>query len=64
MQEDPDRGMFCIDWNDENPIEILGREQDTDYTRIEFILVPCNYIHTMLDYKEDSISPECIADLQ
>ena len=56
--------MICIDWNDDFPIELLGREQDDDYTRLELIFVPCNYIHTMLDYKEDSINPECIADLE
>ena len=56
--------MICIDWNDDFPIDLLGREQDDDYTRIELIFVPCNYIHTMLDYKEDSINPECIADLE
>ena len=55
--------MFCIDWNDDDPIEIGGRPQDEDYTRFEVIFLPCNYIHTMLNYTEDSISPECIADL-
>ena len=55
--------MFCIDWNDDNPIEVGGRPQDEDYTRFEVIFLPCNYIHTMLGYTEDSISPECIADL-
>ena len=57
MREDPDRGMFCIDWNDEDPIEIIGEEFDDDYTRFEAVLVPCNYLHTMLDYQGDSISP-------
>ena len=55
--------MLCIDWTDDNPIEIQGRFQDKDYTRLEVILLPCNYIHTMLGYNEDSISPECIANL-
>ena len=55
--------MFCLDWNDEDPFEILGTEQDDEYTRIELIFTPCNYIHTYLGYTEDTISPECIADL-
>ena len=55
--------MLCIDWNDDDPFEITGTEQDDEYTRLEIIFLPCNYIHTMLDYKEDSISPDCVADL-
>ena len=54
--------MFCVDWSDDNPLELLGREQDDDHIRIELILVPCNFISTALD-KDDQISPECIADL-
>ena len=56
--------MLCIDWKDDNPFEIYGRDQDKDYARLEVIFLPCNYIHTMLDYNEDSISPECIANLE
>ena len=55
--------MLCIDWTDVDPIEITGYEYDSDYTRLEVILTPCNYLHTMLDYQEDSIHPECIQNL-
>ena len=56
--------MFCVDWNDNDPYEVLGKEFDDDFTRIELIFVPCNYLHTQLDYKEDTISPQCIANLE
>ena len=48
--EDPERGMFCIDWNDDDPIEITGHELDSDYTAFDVLLVPCNYIHTMFNF--------------
>ena len=56
--------MLCIDWEEDNPIEILGYEFDYDYTRFEVSLVPCNYLHTMLDHLGDSINPECVGDLE
>ena len=57
IREDPQRGMYCFDWNADEPIELIGDAHDDDYTRLEVLVVPCNYLHTMLDYKEDSISP-------
>ena len=56
--------MFCLDWDKQEPIEIIGSDIDDDYTRLEVVLVPCNYMHTMLGYQGDSISPECITDLE
>ena len=54
--------MFCVDWNDVNePFDIKGSDEDDDHSRIEVMLVPCNYMHTELGYQGDSISPECIA---
>ena len=38
--------MLCIDWNDNDPILLLGSELDNEYTRLELIFNPCNYIHT------------------
>ena len=40
-----------------------GGESDASYQRIEFVLVPCNYLHLHLGYTGDSIHPECIANL-
>lgn len=57
--------MFCVDWNDvDEPFEIKGSDEDGDHSRIEVILVPCNYVHTDLGYEGDSISPECIGSLE
>ena len=63
IRDDPDRGMYCIDWNDDDPIEMIGNETDDDYARLEVVFAPCNYLHTIYDHTEDSVSPECIADL-
>ena len=46
LQTDPDRGMLCLDWDDGDPLEIIGADSNDDYTRLEVVLVPCNYIHT------------------
>ena len=31
---------------------------------IEFYLLPCNYLHTYYNYTGDSVSDECIWDLE
>ena len=54
--------MFCIDWDDDDSIELINHEQDYDYARIDVIVTPCNYVHTMLGYEGDSISDEYIGD--
>ena len=54
--------MFCIDWNDNDPIELIGDFEEDDYTRFDIILTPCNYLHTMHGYQGDFVSPECIRD--
>ena len=56
--------MVCLDWNDNDPYELIGFEFDDEATYIDIVLVPCNYIHTLGGYSEDSISPECIGDLE
>ena len=55
LREDPERGMYCIDWVDDDPIEVFGYEFDDNYTAIDVILVPCNYLHTMNGHQGDSI---------
>ena len=56
--------MVCLDWKDNDPYELIGFEFDDEATYIDIVLVPCNYIHTLGGYSEDSISPECIGDLE
>ena len=64
MKEDPDRGMFCLDWDDEGPIELINASsQDDGYARIDVTETPCNYVHAMLGYEGDSLSSECIGGL-
>ena len=61
--DDPDRGFFCIDFNPDESHTILGEFLDDNYLNIEVDLTPCNYLHTWDGYTGDSISPECIPDL-
>ena len=56
--------MFCIDWDGEEPIEIMGDEAEDNYIRFEAILNPCNYVHRDLGYDLDSINPECVPGLE
>ena len=55
--------MFCLDWKDNDPFELLGAQKDDDFIRFDIVLNPCNYLHTMFDYKDDSVSSECVPDL-
>ena len=53
--------MFCLDWNDDIPFELVGEKAvDDNYARLEVIFTPCNYLHSQLGYDGDSIHPECI----
>ena len=44
VKTNPKRNMYCID-EFENFI-IYGNEKNTEYQRIEVVLVPCNYLNT------------------
>ena len=57
------RGMFCIDFDEGEDIKIYGNERNDEYQRVEIVLVPCNYLHTHLGHKGDSIHPDCVRDL-
>ena len=63
MKDDPDRGMLCIDWDDDDPIEIYKTESDNDYQRLEIFLLPCNYLNSEFG-NVDSVKPECVTDLE
>ena len=54
-------GLWCLDWDDEDPFLIFGQESDADYARLDFKLAPCNEISTT---KETSFSLECNTDKQ
>ena len=54
--------MYCLDWSSPEVLKIYGNERNDFYQRIEFVIVPCNYLHTIWGY-EDTIADECVADL-
>ena len=62
MKRDEQRGMFCIDWTDD--LEIYGEEQNPEFQKLEFLFLPCNYIHQIDGYTGDYVKEECIADLE
>ena len=45
MKADPERGFYCINYDEDEPIELIGEWFDDNYARIEILFVPCNYLH-------------------
>ena len=64
VKDNPDRGMYCLDTDEMEGLEIYGDEKNQQYSRLEVVLLPCNYLHVHLGYTEDVIHPECIANLE
>ena len=63
MVNDPNRSLFCVDWEGQSDdIKIWGEDHHTNYRYIDIVLVPCNYIHTEVGWTEDKITPECLSD--
>ena len=62
---DPSRNLFCIDWDEHgDDLDIYGNWQDeSKYQRVEFVLVPCNYLHNNLGWTDDFIPDGCVEDL-
>jgi len=58
----PDRELLCLDDESLRDFEIYGYDSEPEHQRIEFILLPCNYLHKT--WAEDTIHPECIGDLE
>ena len=59
IKKDPNRGFICLDW-DEMDLEIYGSENESNYQRLEVIVMPCNSRNTndnILD--EGVISDTC-----
>ena len=63
IKNDPDRGMYCLDKDELEGIEIYGDEKNQNYARLEVFLLPCNYNHTEVGFTGDVIHPECIRNL-
>jgi len=51
-----------MDWDKLRDVEIYGGENEDEHQRIEFLTLPCNYLHK--GYSEDTIHPECIGNLE
>ena len=52
-----EEGLYCIDWDDENPYLIYGIEDDPEYARLDVKLAPCNEIDS-----DKYIDPACNFD--
>ena len=61
-KDSPDRGFLCIDWKEEEPYLIYGKEESADYEFLEVILAPCNYVHKEISEHGLPIDPQCIYD--
>mgnify|MGYP001626803454 CR=1 FL=1 len=63
IKENPDRGMYCLDEAEMEGKEIYGNENNENYGILSLLLFPCNYVHTEYGYTEDTVHPDCIANL-
>ena len=63
---DPNKNLFCLDWDElGEDVKIFGNWRDpSKYQRLEFMLTPCNYLHTKNGWEGDSIHESCIHDLK
>ena len=60
----PNRNIYCLDWDQfGEELEVWGATYDEmNYQRFEYVLVPCNYVHTEIGPTDDKVAEECIAD--
>lgn len=65
IKNDPKRGMYCIDWNED--IKVYGNEKDDLHQRLEIMMLPCNVVPTQSsEYRGIATAEaddECVADL-
>ena len=65
MKSDPERGFYCLDWEEENPFVIYGSETDGNYQRVELFLLPCSMVGSDLNQVErEPNSPNCNPNLE
>ena len=54
---------MCIDWDDEDPYLLYGKDKDVNHLYIDVAIVPCNYIHDEFDKDTTwTVPAECIDD--
>ena len=63
IRTDPNRNLLCIDWETAG-IDFYGLEESGTFSELDVAIVPCNLKNTMIGGETDSISEECIPDLQ
>ena len=61
-KEDEDKGFLCLDWNDDEPFSIYGREELAIFKILEVIIAPCNYLHKEVSEEGQAATAECISD--
>ena len=59
---DADRGLFCID--EPSDLEIYGDHTSDRNSFVELLVLPCNSLFTEWGYEGDTVSDECIWDLE
>ena len=59
-----DRHLYCMSWDelDDETLSLWGTENDDNYQRWEFNLLPCNYVHKQISDIGDGIHSGCIAN--
>ncbi len=56
--------MYCLDEDQIKGLKIYGDEKNQNHSRLELLILPCNYLHTEWGYTGDAIHPECIGNLE
>lgn len=59
FQQLKEKGLLCVDWDNENPILLYGGDMDRTSQIFEVILSPCNYLHNEITLKETSFDAQC-----
>ena len=55
--------MICIDWDDEEvPFDNYGLYSDPNWQRLEYVMLPCNYVHKQAGDIGDFVAEECETD--
>ena len=56
--------MFCLDWDlVGDDVEVFGNfDIETEYQSLEYLIVPCNYVHAEFGPTNDTVVEGCIAD--
>ena len=64
VKESDLHSFFCLDWDDELPFLSYGIEADANYSRLETLLVPCNYLHNEINMSGEIVPADCITDAE